>query len=210
MKKDWRDFFWPSYVDLLTGLFIVMLVLFILSYKLLGDKLRGTEYKLQRFTQMQRIDKQISELNKSSFFEYQDQFKRHILKAKIIFDPNQSIIKNEYKSELLEAGKALHDFLDSIFVNNEKKVKFLVVIEGNAANTFDNLFPKDSRYGYRLSYERALSLYKFWSDNKILRSGDPKFEVLIAGSGFSGVGRDTLEDNNKRFIVQILPKLGEK
>ena len=33
-------------------------------------------------------------------------------------------------------------------------------------------------------------------------------EVIIAGSGFNGINRDTIiEDNNKRFIIQIIPKI---
>ena len=32
------DFFWPSYVDLMTSLFVVMLVLFVYSFKLFRDR----------------------------------------------------------------------------------------------------------------------------------------------------------------------------
>ena len=36
--KGNKDFFWPSYVDLMTVLFLVMLVLFVLSFKMFQDK----------------------------------------------------------------------------------------------------------------------------------------------------------------------------
>ena len=43
MDQDRKDFFWPSYVDLMTALFLVMLVLFVLSYKRFQDKQRTNE-----------------------------------------------------------------------------------------------------------------------------------------------------------------------
>ncbi len=38
MEKNSRNFFWASYADLMTALFIVTLVLFVLSYKMFTDK----------------------------------------------------------------------------------------------------------------------------------------------------------------------------
>ncbi len=38
MDKNSRNFFWASYADLMTALFIVTLVLFVLSYKMFNDK----------------------------------------------------------------------------------------------------------------------------------------------------------------------------
>ena len=35
-----------------------------------------------------------------------------------------------------------------------------------------------------------------------------RFQVIIAGSGFNGINRDNkVEDYNKRFIIQIIPKI---
>ena len=32
-------------------------------------------------------------------------------------------------------------------------------------------------------------------------------EVLISGSGLNGLDRDKIEENNKRFSIQIIPKV---
>ena len=42
--KENRDFFWPSYVDLMTALFLIMLVLFVLGFKRSNDKQRDNEH----------------------------------------------------------------------------------------------------------------------------------------------------------------------
>lgn len=35
-------------------------------------------------------------------------------------------------------------------------------------------------------------------------------EIIIAGSGFNGINRDkTVEENNKRFVIQIIPKISK-
>jgi hypothetical protein len=33
--------------------------------------------------------------------------------------------------------------------------------------------------------------------------------VMLCGSGFSGLCRDETEENNKRFSVQIIPKVSQ-
>jgi hypothetical protein len=41
--KESKDFFWPSYVDLMTALFLIMLVLFVLGFKRSNYKQRYNE-----------------------------------------------------------------------------------------------------------------------------------------------------------------------
>src|SRR5258708_6991205 len=72
-----RDFFWPSYVDLFTALFAVVLVLFVLSFKLFMDKTKQVddirkqyevdEREYQRFKQ---IEQQVQALEKNGTFLY--------------------------------------------------------------------------------------------------------------------------------------------
>jgi hypothetical protein len=83
------------------------------------------------------------------------------------------------------------------------------VIEGTAAIPYKDLIAKtfnpDNKNMYLLSYRRALALYERW---KHLNLRDSNTEVIIAGSGFNGINRDTKnEDNNKRFVIQIIPKI---
>ena len=201
MKHDNNHFFWPSFVDLLTGLFVVMLVLFVLSYKLLSEEKNKVYEKLKHYEEFTRIEKQISALDSSGYFV--NKCGRHVLKIDIMFDPNQSVILEPYKDSLGKSGIFLKRFIDSLLNMYEGKIKFLVVIEGNAANTYDNKYPKDSNYGYKLSYDRALALYNLWRNyTDFYSTQNDRVEILIAGSGFSGLCRETIEEKNKRFILK--------
>ena len=74
------------------------------------------------------------------------------------------------------------------------------------ANRFDKSINSNSEWGYKMSYERALAVYELWQNNNIdLRKYNT--EVLICGSGYNGLDRDDFEDNNKRFTIQIIPKI---
>ena len=88
-------------------------------------------------------------------------------------------------------------------------MSYLLVIEGNMANTWDKKYDKNKVDGFKKSYERALAVYKLWDDENIdLRKYNT--EVMICGSGFNGLCREDNEDNNKRFSIQIIPKVQNK
>lgn len=70
-----------------------------------------------------------------------------------------------------------------------------------------NAYNPDDEQMYELSFRRALALYSRWRD---LGLDYRKYntEVFICGSGFNGRHRDQVnEDNNKRFTIQIIPKI---
>ena len=77
------------------------------------------------------------------------------------------------------------------------------------ANTYDKRFNKNSEYGFKTSYERALAVYNLWLENNI-NFRKSNIEVLISGSGFNGLCREPIEENNKRFSIQIIPKVSNK
>lgn len=214
MEKNRKDFFWVSYVDLMTALFAVMLILFVLSYKLFRD--RENDLKKERdkyevlakeYVRIQKIDMQIKALENTGAFSYDSIYKRFLVKDFIgqeIFQSKSDVIKPEYYQAAENAGKKIKDLIDNLY--KQEKIRFLVLIEGNTANKFDGSIDKDNEYGYNLSYRRALALFKYWKSKGIVF--DPSItEIIIAGSGFSGVGRDPIEENNKRFLIQIIPKI---
>ena len=86
-----------------------------------------------------------------------------------------------------------------------------MVVEGNAAIKWDKLkshqYDPDDESMYLLSYNRALTLYRRWMAQG-LDFRKYNTEVILAGSGFNGINRDTrVEDYNKRFVLQIIPKI---
>ena len=80
----------------------------------------------------------------------------------------------------------------------------MLIVEGQASK--DN-YPRN----YELSYERALSLVKYWVQNK-LSFDKEECELIISGSGQSGslrVEPDTIGNSaNQRFLIHIVPKPG--
>jgi hypothetical protein len=207
-KQKKESFFWTSFSDLMTSLFFVMLVLFVLTIILLHRKIgeqAGTIEELERITQ---IDKQFNPLIESGKFLYYPKTKKFVAKDLIgqeIFEPNETKILTQFIIPTVNVGKEVESLLKKLSVEN-KDFAYQLVIEGNMANTYDKRIDKNQVWGYNKSYERALAVYLLWKKNGIdLRKYNT--EILISGSGFNGLDRDDIEENNKRFSIQIIPKI---
>lgn len=219
--------FWLSYSDLMTSMFFIMLVLFIvclvkvsMSYKELEREKQKTEQILaetqatnEQLQQILQLDQQFKELSNSSVLGYDDEKKMFFAKDFVgveIFNPNDDNIRPEYLDKVQEVGEALKVILEKLHDENPH-FSYQLVIEGTAAIKWDQkaagTFNPDNQEMYRLSYRRALALYNEWRSQGLnLRNYNT--EIIIAGSGFNGINRDErVEDNNKRFIIQIIPKV---
>ena len=158
------------------------------------------------------LEAQFKTLSESSSLEYDSIKKMFYAKdfqEKEIFYPNKADIKSEYLPIVNKVGTDLSNILQSL--NENKNFNYQMVIEGNAAIKWENLksgkFNPDNVDMYKLSYDRALALYLYWR-NKGVDFRNYNTEVIIAGSGFNGINRDSkTEDYNKRFIIQIIPKI---
>jgi|688.fasta_scaffold23693_3 hypothetical protein len=209
MKGKDTDFFWPSFTDLMTSLFFIMLVLYVLTYlkltnerEIIENQKKVTEQQLNK---IKEIQKALGALP-SEYFIYNDEFKKHILNVSVNFkrgSANMLDLKLETRLKIRIAGKVLERILrDSL--PTDQNIKYLLVIEGQASK--DNAPINDE-----LSYSRAISLRNFWfgskpNMNKVL----PNCEVIIAGSGQYGVPRDTpdIPPKNQRFMITVIPKIG--
>jgi hypothetical protein len=154
------------------------------------------------------LNEQFKPLEESNLYYFLPECKKYVLKEfmnKEIFLPKETTIDENYREDVLRVGRELEDFLFNLNTEN-KELSYLLVIEGNMANTYDKTIQKDSRNGYIESFKRALAVYELWSNSNIdLRRFNT--EILISGSGFNGLCRDENEDNNKRFSIQIIPKV---
>jgi outer membrane protein OmpA-like peptidoglycan-associated protein len=201
-----------------------MLVLFVLSFVLFKNNSKDLKDKneelsfikdslttsLEKLKRIVEIDSALAKLN-NEYFVYNEKCKRHELKADIQFrfnkyDLNDTYLQNDH-SKLISAGRQLRDMFNTI--RPEDNIKYMLIIEGRAGrypNESDNL-----RLGGRvknLSYARAKSLYDFWESNGI-RFNEKICEVIIAGSGLNGQCRNPEEIKNRRFVIQIIPKVGD-
>ena len=125
-----------------------------------------------------------------------------MLKIDVSFPIGQSEITHiplEKREELYSAGLAIDQFLKHAEEEYGESVKYLLIIEGQASN--------DGYTGnFDLSYQRALSLYRYFQINRHLD------EVLVCGSGTEGALRaypdNASNTKNQRFLIHILPKPG--
>lgn len=197
--------FWIGYSDLMTSLFFIMLVFFVVTIYLLQHK---HDIETRRFKQLIQLEQQFSALESEGHFVYLPDCHKYVAKeliGKEIFKPNSTTIKKEFINATVETGKVLRNFLIKLKEQNPN-LQYLLVIEGNMANSYDKKFDKDNVLGYEASYKRALAVYQLWNSRRIdLRSYNA--EVLICGSGFNGLCRDNNEESNKRFLIQIIPKI---
>lgn len=213
-----KALFWTSYSDLMTSLFFTMLVLFVVVVIAMGqtniklrELLNNTTAEKEQLERITHLKDQFQTLTESGSLEYDEEKCMFYVKDFVgieIFEPNQGIIKPEYISTVDEVGKEIKSIINALNSNNGN-FKFQLVIEGTAAIPFRELVAKtynpDNKEMYLLSYIRALALYERW---KHLKFRESNTEVIIAGSGFNGINRDKkVEDNNKRFVIQIIPKI---
>lgn len=191
-----------------------------MSYKELEREKQKTEQILaetqatnEQLQQILQLDQQFKELSNSSVLGYDEEKKMFFAKDFVgveIFNPNDDNIKPEYLDKVKEVGEALKVILEKLHSENPR-FSYQLVIEGTAAIKWDQkvagTFNPDNQEMYWLSYRRALALYNKWRSQGLnLRNYNT--EIIIAGSGFNGINRDNrVEDNNKRFIIQIIPKV---
>jgi len=172
MAKNRGNTFWLSYSDLMTSMFFIMLVLFIVCIvKMHGvnaelakerDEANASKEQLEKILQ---LDKQFEELSKSTALMYIEEKKTFVAKDFIgieIFVPNDDKIKAEYLETVDRVGQSLQQIVKNLYKQNPQ-LSFQLVIEGNAAIKFEKLkahtFDPDNEEMYKLSYRRALALY---------------------------------------------------
>lgn len=207
-KGKRKDLFWLSYSDLMTSMFFIMLVLFIVCIaKLSADNTKAIK-KIHSLESILELENQFKNLTASSCLRYDSIHKTFIakdLEGIEIFEAESDVIKTNYLGIVYQVGNSLDSVLRILHSKNPD-FSYLLVIEGYSANS--GKWDKDREYNYDLSFRRALCLYNTWRKAKHdLRKYNT--EILICGSGLNGVNRDPIEDNNKRFVIQIIPKVSK-
>jgi hypothetical protein len=135
MNPNRRDFFWPSYVDLMTALFLVMLVLFVLSYKRFQDKQASLEQAKARLEVQLKEKKKIDEIRAAlarledpRYFVYNQRYKRYELNFPVEFQAQRYDLPAEARQPLIEAGRFLLRQMQAL--DRADNVQYLVVVEG--------------------------------------------------------------------------------
>lgn len=214
-SKSDNTSFWVGYGDLMTSLFFVMMVLVVLliayvSYqrrqyqeeiRISQEQMRASKEQVRKLKELEEATKDLDE----QYFSYDEEYKKFVLNISVQFalgSSDLSDIPDTEKLQLLDAGRALHRFMQE--KHEALGVDFLLIIEGQASN--------DSyRYNRALSYERALALYNFWRSEGLDFENSAGFEhseALVVGSGIYGKPRSTVERQNQRFLITLINKPG--
>ena len=200
MKKGKESFFWTSYSDLMTSLFIIMLVLFVLVIVLLHKRMEAT---INELAEIKKVEASTRDLE-GKYFSYNKEYEKFILNIDCQFPVRQydiNLLDQSTRDKLMDAGKQVKDFLERHSEN-----QYLVIVEGQAsANS-----AAWTEFNYNLSYQRALSLIKFWATNPNVKFSSKNCELQIAGSGDGRLSaktmRDPVNEKNQRFLIYIIPK----
>lgn len=200
MKKSKESFFWTSYSDLMTSLFIIMLVLFVLVIVLLNKRMEATIIELEDIKKVEASTRDLE----GKYFTYNKEYEKFILNIDCQFPVSKydiDLLSDTTRSQLMDAGQQVKDFLDKHSEN-----QYLVIVEGQASANSEAM----TEFNYNLSYQRALSLIKFWATNPDVKFSDKNCELQIAGSGDGRLSaktmRDTVNEKNQRFLIYIIPK----
>ena len=188
MPRNRSNTFWLSYSDLMTSLFFIMLVLFIVcvvKMKGINDQLdKEVNAKEEQLRKIEELNNSIKEID-NKYFAYDEQFKRHTLKdIEVSFNTYSSNIydiEQEQLDKLLKAGLAIAHFMNSA-KSKIPEAQYMLIIEGQSSKDYYTR-------NYELSYERALALIKFWSSNGIEFDSLGNCEVLISAQRKFLVGK---------------------
>lgn len=178
------------------------------SNEQLQDKLDKALITLKDQQKYIDIVAQFKPLKESGDFVYMEKSGKYVAKDFLgieIFDQDKGEILPQFRSQTIEIGRKIEVVLKELQSKNPDYT-YVLVIEGNTANDPGKPMSKDAQGSYKLSYERALAVYTLWNNSGInLRKYNT--EVLISGSGMNGWDRDPVEKNNKRFGIQIIPRI---
>lgn len=199
-KSKKESFFWTSFTDLMTSLFFIMLVLYVLTYLRLSSQQKATQQQLDKIKEVQAAVKELPR----QYFSYDSAYKRFSLVQNIEFDNGKDAIHNNDVNYLINVGNSIRQLIDTLKNKYQKEdIKYVVLIEG--MSSLDN-YPDN----FQLSYRRAWAVQKLWQQKGIMPD-QAVCEVQIAGSGTGGIGRfpSNEERKNQRILIQIIPKIGD-
>lgn len=222
-----KSSFWPSYVDIVTTLFAIMLVLFCVTFthfKITNGQLKRAQDSLNVYVRDYKELLSIYEIVENidtAYFEFNKEYVKHIFKINVTYqtgqfeldklavDKSDSLKTQRLRDEIFKAGEVIKQTIENLQNKEDLKqdIKYLVVIEGQASK--DGYNQNDYMNNNVLSYQRAWKLTEFWKSRGIDFTKMDKCELLISGSGEKGVPRESgNEIYNQRFLIHIVPVIG--
>ncbi|WP_298423542.1 hypothetical protein [uncultured Kordia sp.] len=157
----------------------------------------------------------------SSLFKYEKKYKRFTLAFDVNFKTSRNGINrydlenfNKTRNKIRNVGYELQKVIRQLSEKKNqskdlKDVSYLLIISGYASH----LKIGNEQSDYALSYSRAFNLWKYWKNIGIdfeTKQYKELIDLQISGNGWGGVGRNEYDERkNQRFIIQIVPKIGD-
>ena len=88
-----KSAFWPSYVDIMTTLFAIMLVLFAVSYSRFKIKQRELEEFKDKYEEIMAIYKAVDNID-PEYFEFNKEYLKHIFKIQVNYQKGKFSLDN--------------------------------------------------------------------------------------------------------------------
>lgn len=201
--------FWPSYVDIMTTLFAITLILFAVSFSRFKIKEKQLQSLVDEYENIITVYSTVGSIDSTQYFGYNEQYLKHLFTVDVeyqlkeyhidklkldLIDPTGASNKRD---SIIAAGEIIKNTILNLEKSNSirSNIKFLVVIEGQSSKIPFN--ENDWKNNYTLSYLRAQFLNNFWKEHGIDLSAIPKCELIISGSGEGGVPR--IEPNEEEL-----------
>lgn len=213
MRVSKPNLFWISYSDLMTSLFFIMLVLFVLA-KVQWDQneaeLKAAMKELEERKKISdRYKNTVEDIERSieslptEYFAYDKETRRFKMMRNIEFHMGEDRLKNPNDREYIVAiGRSIQKVISSLQAKNYENVRYVVIIEGMSSKD-----RAGEDVNYPLSYSRAWRVKRIWDADAISFDKDI-VDVQISGSGTGGIGRKINETENRQILIHIVPKIG--
>lgn len=212
--------FWPSYVDIMTTLFAITLILFAVSFSRFKIKEKQLQSLVDEYENIITVYSTVSSIDSTKYFGYNEEYLKHLFTVDVEYQQKEyridrlkldlidSIAANDKRDSIIQAGLLVKNTILKLEKQdiNKNNIKFLVVIEGQASKIAFDM--SDWQNNFTLSYLRAQFLNEFWKKHGIDIASIPKCELIISGSGEGGVPRAKEEAKNQRFLIHIVPVIG--
>ncbi len=193
--------FWPSYVDIMTTLFAITLILFAVSFSRFKIKEKQLQSLVDEYENIITVYSTVGSIDSTKYFGYNEQYLKHLFTVDVEYQKKEYHIDklkldeghpdeaNKKRDSIIAAGELIMNTILKLENTDTVKnnIKFLAVIEGQSSRI--PFHESDWKNNYSLSYLRAQFLVKFWKEHGIDLSAIPKCELIISGSGEGGVPR---------------------
>ena len=196
--------FWPSYVDIMTTLFAITLILFAVSFSRFKIKQKQLQSLVDEYENIITVYSTVGAIDSTRYFGYNGQYLKHLFTVnveyqqkeyridKLKLDITDTEAANNKRDSIIQAGNIVKETIlklkkDTTINKNGNNIKFLVIIEGQASKVKFNI--DDWHNNYTLSYLRAQFLNEFWKNNGIDLASIPKCELIISGMAEGGLAR---------------------